>query len=86
VSERLCLVTGASGYVGGRLVSGLEDWYGLYPLHQIVFAGMLKGIVRAMEHASGSAVAPHRPDSTASGAPGERTAGGGQEVRTDADV
>ena len=69
-----------------RGLFGLVYWYGLYPLHQIVFAGMLKGIVRAMEHASGSAVAPHRPDSTASGAPGERTAGGGQEVRTDADV
>ncbi len=24
-------------------------WYGLYPLHQLVFAGMLRGIVKAME-------------------------------------
>jgi uncharacterized protein YbjT (DUF2867 family) len=28
---------------------GLVYWYGLYPLHQLVFAGMLKGIVAAME-------------------------------------
>ena len=28
---------------------GLVYWYGLYPLHQIVFAGTLKGIVATME-------------------------------------
>jgi len=28
---------------------GLAYWYALYPLHQLVFAGMLKGIVAAME-------------------------------------
>jgi hypothetical protein len=28
---------------------GLVYWYGLYPLHQLVFAGTLKGIVAAME-------------------------------------
>jgi hypothetical protein len=27
---------------------GLVYWYTLYPLHQLVFAGMLRGIVRAM--------------------------------------
>lgn len=27
---------------------GLLYWYGLYPVHQVVFAGMLAGIVRAM--------------------------------------
>jgi uncharacterized protein YbjT (DUF2867 family) len=27
---------------------GLVYWYGLYPLHQLVFAGMLRGIVAAM--------------------------------------
>ena len=27
---------------------GLAYWYALYPLHQLVFAGMLRGIVRAM--------------------------------------
>ena len=26
---------------------GLAYWYGIYPLHQLVFAGMLKGIVEA---------------------------------------
>lgn len=29
-------------------VSGLIYWYGIYPLHQFVFAGMLRGIVRAI--------------------------------------
>ena len=28
-------------------LSGLAYWYGLYPLHQLVFAGMLRGIVAA---------------------------------------
>jgi hypothetical protein len=27
-------------------LSGLLYWYGLYPLHQLVFAGMLRGIAR----------------------------------------
>jgi uncharacterized protein YbjT (DUF2867 family) len=31
--------------VGGRLY-----WYALYPLHRMIFAGMLRGIVRASEH------------------------------------
>jgi hypothetical protein len=26
--------------------SGDANWYALYPLHQLVFAGMLKGIAR----------------------------------------
>lgn len=30
-------------------ISGLLYWYILYPLHQLVFKGMLRGIVRAME-------------------------------------
>lgn len=28
-------------------LSGLAYWYGLYPLHRLVFSGMLEGIVRA---------------------------------------
>ena len=28
---------------------GLAYWYGIYPLHQLVFAGMLRGIARAAE-------------------------------------
>jgi hypothetical protein len=32
---------------------GLAYWYTLYPLHQLVFAGMLKGIVAAMEGGAG---------------------------------
>jgi len=31
-----------------RGLSGLAYWYALYPLHQLVFAGMLPGIVEAM--------------------------------------
>jgi len=28
---------------------GLIYWYALYPIHQLIFAGMLRGIVRAAE-------------------------------------
>jgi hypothetical protein len=28
---------------------GLAYWYALYPLHQLVFAGMLRGLVAAMD-------------------------------------
>ena len=31
--------------VGGRLY-----WYALYPLHRMIFAGMLRGLVRACEN------------------------------------
>jgi hypothetical protein len=27
---------------------GLAYWYSLYPLHRLVFAGMLRGLVKAM--------------------------------------
>lgn len=30
-------------------LAGLIYWYGLYPVHQLVFSGMLRGIVRAVE-------------------------------------
>ena len=30
-------------------LSGLAYWYGVWPLHQLVFAGMLRGIARAAE-------------------------------------
>jgi uncharacterized protein YbjT (DUF2867 family) len=32
---------------------GLMYWYGVYPLHKLVFAGMLRGIARAAEYPSG---------------------------------
>lgn len=32
---------------------GLAYWYALFPLHQLVFAGMLRGIVRAMPRGPG---------------------------------
>jgi hypothetical protein len=28
---------------------GLSYWYGIYPLHQVVFAGMLRRIARSAE-------------------------------------
>ena len=31
---------------------GIMYWYGIYPLHQLVFAGMLRGIARATRLAS----------------------------------
>jgi hypothetical protein len=37
-------------------LAGLAYWYGIYPLHRLVFAGMLRGIARAAE----SATAPPR--------------------------
>jgi hypothetical protein len=30
-------------------VLGLAYWYGIWPLHQLVFAGMLRGLARAAE-------------------------------------
>jgi hypothetical protein len=35
-----------------RGLFGLLYWYGIYPIHKLVFAGMLRGIVKAMEKAS----------------------------------
>ncbi|MBM4337052.1 MAG: SDR family oxidoreductase [Deltaproteobacteria bacterium] len=31
-------------------LGGLAYWYGIYPLHELVFRGMLRGIARAAEH------------------------------------
>jgi len=41
-------------------LSGLAYWYGIYPLHALVFRGMLRGIARAA--AAGEASAARRPD------------------------
>ncbi len=47
-----------------RGLLGLAYWYALYPLHQLVFAGMLRGIVEAMPggppHGDGPPVAGRR--------------------------
>ena len=32
-------------------IFGLLYWYALYPLHQLIFSGMLRGIARAAEGA-----------------------------------
>ncbi len=47
---------------------GLAYWYAIYPLHQLVFANMLRGIARAAEMAAlvnktESPQNPHQPDS-----------------------
>lgn len=34
-------------------LAGLLYWYGIFPLHQVVFAGMLRGVVAAAEQPSG---------------------------------
>jgi hypothetical protein len=42
-------------------LAGLVYWYGVWPLHQLVFAGMLRGIARAAEkNADMSGVPQHR--------------------------
>ena len=42
-------------------LAGLAYWYLVYPLHQIVFAGMLRGIVRAGREFVDANVEPWRP-------------------------
>jgi uncharacterized protein YbjT (DUF2867 family) len=65
IPQPLVLLTGATGYVGGRLLrelqrararvrclarrAGLAYWYGIYPLHRPVFEGTLRGIAAAAE-------------------------------------
>jgi len=36
---------------------GLAYWYALYPLHQLVFAGMLRNVIRAGNRLDGDAAA-----------------------------
>jgi hypothetical protein len=36
-------------------LAGLAYWYALYPLHGFVFAGMLRGIARAVDPAAEAA-------------------------------
>jgi hypothetical protein len=36
-------------------LAGLLYWYGIYPLHQFVFAGMLRNLVRAAQRADAAA-------------------------------
>jgi uncharacterized protein YbjT (DUF2867 family) len=42
-------------------ILGQLYWYILFPIHQLVFAGMLKGIVKAMAHPPEPALVSHRP-------------------------
>jgi len=43
-------------------VLGQLYWYVLYPIHQFVFAGMLKGIVRAIDESHESREIKKRSD------------------------
>jgi uncharacterized protein YbjT (DUF2867 family) len=40
-------------------LAGLLYWYGIYPLHQFVFAGMLRNLARAAESSDRDAALPH---------------------------
>ncbi|MBK9989626.1 MAG: hypothetical protein IPP19_02520 [Verrucomicrobia bacterium] len=47
---KLILVTGSTGYVGGRLVPrllGLIYWCGLYPVHSLIFRGLIRRIAES---------------------------------------
>ena len=56
--SKTVLITGASGYIGGRLlreleplgVRGLLYWYSLYPFHKLIFTKMLKEIAHSAYH------------------------------------
>lgn len=39
-------------------LAGLLYWYGLYPIHRLVFSGMLRGIVRAIESPEAASLQP----------------------------
>jgi uncharacterized protein YbjT (DUF2867 family) len=39
-------------------LAGLVYWYGIYPLHQLVFAGMLRNLGRAAEQSDGNSAPP----------------------------
>ncbi|MCG3118550.1 MAG: hypothetical protein ALAOOOJD_00770 [bacterium] len=41
---------------------GLLYWYALYPLHELIFAGMLRGIVKAIPVTPRTAAAPEKFD------------------------
>lgn len=43
-------------------LTGLIYWYGIYPLHQFVFAGMLRNLARAAERVDKNSVQPLRHD------------------------
>lgn len=40
-------------------LAGLLYWYGIYPLHQFVFAGMLRNLARAAENSDRGSAQPH---------------------------
>lgn len=43
---------------------GLMYWYGIYLLHRLVFAGMLRGIVRSADNTTAGHTIPERRGTT----------------------
>ena len=41
-------------------LAGRAYWYALYPLHHLVFGGMLRGIAAAAEEETGTSATPAR--------------------------
>ncbi len=52
-----------------RGVAGLAYWYALYPIHSLIFAGMLRGIASAAEDAASATTGMPRSRSSESGEP-----------------
>lgn len=48
-------------------LAGMLYWYGIYPLHQFVFAGMLRNLARAAEVSDGTASPPRQIEVQATG-------------------
>ena len=48
-------------------LAGLLYWYGIYPLHQFVFAGMLRNVARASEGSDRDLTPPDDVEAKATG-------------------
>ena len=55
-SYKLFVFVVSAGLAG---LAGLLYWYGIYPLHQFVFAGMLRNLARAAESSDRDSTPPH---------------------------
>lgn len=50
-----------TAFFAPRGLMGLVYWYGLYPLHALVFSGMIRRLARRAECAAGTTIAKARP-------------------------
>jgi uncharacterized protein YbjT (DUF2867 family) len=57
-----------------RGLAGLAYWYGIYPLHQFVFAGMLRNLARAAESSARHAAPPSDGETKAAATNARRSA------------